>query len=81
MPQRRRQIRPKRPELPPGGLLDWSDRSHWSDLARPCRYCQGPTNLLDSQRKPAHKTCAEEAIARQIEEASESYENERNAAS
>lgn len=68
----------RRPEPPPFiGALDWSDRSHWSGAQKPCRYCGGLTNLRDSKRKPAHKTCAEAAIARQVAEAVDSYENER----
>ncbi|MDX2645067.1 hypothetical protein PV341_16140 [Streptomyces sp. PA03-1a] len=60
-----------------GVVLNWKSWDHWSDLQKPCRYCGGLTNLRDSKRKPAHKVCAEEAIARQIAEQAESYENER----
>ena len=54
-------------------VLDWSDRSHWSHERKPCRYCGGLTNLRDSKRKPSHKVCAEEALARQAAEAAEAY--------
>lgn len=74
MPSRRPQQRPDPPSV---GLLDWRDSRHWSEQARPCRYCKEPTNLRDSDRKPAHKTCAEAAITQQIEDQVESYENER----
>jgi hypothetical protein len=60
----------------PPRLLDWRDPTHWSWTAKQCRYCPGLTNLRDSKGKPAHKTCAEEALARQAAEAAEAYENE-----
>jgi hypothetical protein len=44
---------------------------------RRCRYCPLKTPLLDSRGKPAHKVCAEAAVAQQIAEAAASYENER----
>lgn len=67
-----------RPELQPR-VLDWTGPGHWSGRAAPCRYqCGGlPTQLRDSKGKPAHKVCAEAAIARQIEEYAEAYANER----
>jgi len=65
---------PAGPDPPP--LLDWRDPSHWSWTAKPCRYCDRPTNLRDSKRSPAHKTCAEAALARQAAEAAESYDAE-----
>jgi hypothetical protein len=69
--QRRRA--PPRPV--PGGLLDWTDSSHWSWTAKPCRYCGNDTNLRDSKRSPAHKTCAETALAQQAAEAVDTYQN------
>lgn len=39
--------------------LNWSDRAHWSPLARPCRHCRRVTNLRDDEGEPAHKVCAE----------------------
>ncbi|KQW13586.1 hypothetical protein [Streptomyces sp. Root369] len=75
-----RQRKPQRPELPPTGLLDWSNPvKHWKRVALPCRYqCGGwPTHLRDSSGSPAHKVCAELAIAQQIREYAEAYENER----
>lgn len=70
-PRRRR-----RPD-PPAGLLDWTDSRHWSQQARPCRYCGRPTQLRDSSRKPAHKVCAEDALRQQAADATAAYENER----
>ncbi|MFF3497415.1 hypothetical protein ACFYWS_39490 [Streptomyces sp. NPDC002795] len=63
------------PEPPPGGLLDWHASSHWSRRQLPCRYCEEPTNLRDSKHKPAHKTCAEQALAQQAAEAADAYQN------
>lgn len=60
------------PDPPP--LLDWRDASHWSWTEKPCRYCQQPTNLRDSKRSPAHKTCAETALATQAAEAADAYQ-------
>lgn len=56
--------------------LNWKSPAHWSWTARPCRYCGVDTNLLDSKRKPAHKVCAEAAIAQQAVEATAAYERE-----
>ncbi|MFM9590784.1 hypothetical protein ACKI16_29780 [Streptomyces scabiei] len=36
-----------------------------------------PTRLRDSKGQPAHKVCAELAIAAQQQEYAEAYENER----
>ena len=58
-------------------LLDWRDSSHWSTQERPCRYCSKPTQLRDSKRKPAHKTCAEAAIATQAAEAADAYHTQQ----
>jgi hypothetical protein len=71
---RRRRRAP--PELPPGGLLDWRDQTHWSWTEKPCRYCGFPTHLRDSKRSPAHKVCAEDALAAQAREAAEAYRKE-----
>jgi hypothetical protein len=73
--RRRRRAPPKtEPDYVPGTLLDWTDASvHWSSRQLPCRYCGFPTNLRDSRMKPAHKTCAEEALARQVAEAADAY--------
>ena len=47
-------------ELPDGTrVLDWSDSSHYCPRSAPCRYCGNGTILLDSDRRPAHKVCAE----------------------
>lgn len=61
---------------PPPLLLDWRDPSHWSWTPKPCRYCGKDTNLRDSKRSPAHKTCAETALAQQAADASDAYHNE-----
>lgn len=74
MPARRRR---RRPDPPPTGFLNWTDSRHWSQQARPCRYCGGLTNLRDSGRHPSHKTCAEAAIQEQIQDQAAAYENER----
>lgn len=73
MTTRRRRRAP--PQPPPGGLLDWRDASHWSWTPKPCRYCGRPTHLRDSRRSPAHKVCAEAALARQVAEAADAYQN------
>lgn len=57
-------------------LLDWSDRSHWSHTAKQCRYCPELTNLRDSKGKPAHKICAEQALAQQAADAVDAYHQE-----
>lgn len=72
----RKRPRPQ-PEYQPGQLLDWTDASHWSWTQKPCRYCGADTNLRDSHRKPAHKVCAEQALAQQITEAQDAYQNGR----
>lgn len=62
------------PRFRPGQLLDWSDSSHWNyDGPAACRYCGRPAFLLDSGRHPAHKTCAEAALAEQAAEATAAY--------
>lgn len=78
MPPRKRKKRASRkPTPPPTGVLNWSDSRHWGGVDRTCRYCPLKTRLLDSKGKPAHKVCAERAIARQIAEYAAAYENER----
>ncbi|WP_432182079.1 hypothetical protein [Streptomyces sp. NBC_00063] len=62
------------PTVNPAGL-DWRDTSHWSWIPKPCRYCGKPTHLRDSRRSPAHKVCAEEALAQQVAEAADAYQN------
>ncbi|MFM9594158.1 hypothetical protein ACKI16_23600 [Streptomyces scabiei] len=78
-PARRRRPKSQPPELPevPGGLLDWRQGGHWSDVRAQCRYCPQLTNLRDIYGRPAHKVCAEGAAYRWAEEQSETYENER----
>ncbi|WP_371612908.1 hypothetical protein [Streptomyces clavifer] len=68
--------RPKpRPTTVAGALLDWSDRSHWSYEAKPCRYCGRPTHLRDSSRSPADKVCAEKALTQQAADTAAAYQN------
>lgn len=65
MPARRRSPAPAAGRvmaLPPGGLLDWSSAWHFTEEARPCRYCGALTHLRDS-RGPADKVCAEADLA------------------
>ncbi|MFE5681691.1 hypothetical protein [Streptomyces sp. NPDC056512] len=71
--RRRRRAPPA--ELPPGGVLNWRDPSHWSWTEKPCRYCGHDTHLRDSKRSPAHKVCAETALAQQVAEAADAYQN------
>jgi len=74
MTGRKRRRAPPKPDYVPGTLLNWNDSSHWDYTGpRPCRWCGQPTQLRDSKRKPAHKTCAEEALARQAAEAADAY--------
>lgn len=69
----RRPRRPRVPEFHPGQLLNWISSAHWSWDEQPCRYCGGPTHLRDSHRAPAHKVCAEAALAAQYAEAIAEY--------
>lgn len=67
---------PPEPAYTPGQLLDWTDTSHWDYSGpQPCRYCGLPTQLRDSKGSHAHKTCAEDALARQHAEAADAYQN------
>lgn len=78
-PSPRRKARwrkPREPRVPPTGVLDWTV-GHWAGHERPCRYCARPTPLRDQSGRPAHKVCAEEAIAQQVAEYAEAWENER----
>ncbi len=70
--RQRRRAPPK--EYVPGTLLDWRESCHWSERQLPCRYCGFPTNLRDSRMKPAHKTCAEDALTLQAAEAADAYQ-------
>jgi hypothetical protein len=71
----RRKTSPRRrPEWTPGSLLDWTTGPHWDyDRAWPCRYCGGRTQLRDSDKRAAHKVCAEAALDQQAEEAAAAY--------
>ncbi|MEU9861294.1 hypothetical protein AB0D99_10480 [Streptomyces sp. NPDC047971] len=60
-------------EEPPPVLLDWRDSSHWSHIPKPCRYCGQDSYTRDSKRSPAHKTCAEQALAQQAADAADAY--------
>jgi hypothetical protein len=55
-------------------LLDWREPEHWSWTPKPCRYCNRPSHLRDSKHKPAHKICAEQALAQQAAEAADAYQ-------
>lgn len=68
---------PRRAPAPASGVLDWTAPAHWSNSARPCRYCRTDTHLRDSSRKPAHKVCAESVLQQRAEEAAAAYANER----
>lgn len=59
----------------PGALLNWNDSKHW-DYTGPklCRYCETPTQMRDSHGSPAHKSCAEDALATQAAEAADAYQ-------
>jgi hypothetical protein len=65
-----------RPPTDEPALLDWRAAEHWSTAPRPCRYCAQPTNLRDSKRSPAHKVCAETALATQAAEAADTYQKD-----
>lgn len=54
-------------------LLNWRSSAHWANKPKPCRYCGADTHLRDSKRSPAHKVCAEQAIAIQAAEAADAY--------
>lgn len=77
--RQRRRAPPPPPAYVPGTLLNWNDSRHWDyDRALPCRYCGFPTQLLDSGRHHAHKTCAEDALSLQAAEAADAYQNGQN---
>ncbi|MEH0650695.1 hypothetical protein QA995_14940 [Streptomyces scabiei] len=71
--QRRRAPPKAEPEYVPGQLLDWRSSAHWSYEERPCRYCGFDTNLRDSKGSPAHKVCAEDALAALARDAAAAY--------
>ncbi|MGW0681799.1 hypothetical protein ACWD2L_00355 [Streptomyces sp. NPDC002754] len=58
----------------PGNLLDWTDHTHWARTEKPCRYCGESTQLRDSRRAPAHKTCAEAALTERAAEAADALQ-------
>ncbi|MEV6843588.1 hypothetical protein [Actinoplanes sp. NPDC051411] len=45
-------------------FLDWTGAVHWSSQALPCRLCRKATQTRDDERRPCHKTCAEEELWR-----------------
>lgn len=72
--RKRRRAPPADPEYRPGQLLDWTDSRHWDYSGpRPCRYCGEDTQLRDSHGSPAHKVCAEDALATQARDAQAAY--------
>jgi hypothetical protein len=69
-----RQRRPAAPEFHEGQLLNWGSSRHWNYTGpAACRYCERPAFLLDSKGHPAHKVCAEAALATQYAEAIAEY--------
>jgi len=70
--------RPRRtavPEWHEGQLLDWSAPWHWGKGADlPCRYCGVDAWCRDSKGHPAHKVCAEKALAAQYAQAVADYQ-------
>lgn len=68
-----RKRRARIPEFHAGELLDWRSSAHWGGSDLPCRYCGKDTPLRDSKRRPAHKVCAEGALAAQYAEAIAEY--------
>lgn len=76
MTARWRRRAPPTEDYVPGTLLDWRDSSHWSERPLPCRYCGFPAHLRDGRMKPAHKVCAEEALALQAADAQAAYHQE-----
>jgi hypothetical protein len=50
------------PQIPSDMRLDWK-HDHWSSRRTPCIRCNRPALLLDDAGRPAHKTCAEMALA------------------
>lgn len=70
-----RRRRPAAPEFHEGQLLDWRSSRHWNyDGPAPCRYCGADAFLLDSKGHPAHKVCAEQALAAQYAQAIAEYQ-------
>jgi hypothetical protein len=46
-------------------LIDWSDSYHYGHGKQlPCIHCKRPSYLLDDAGRPAHKICAETALAK-----------------
>ena len=56
-------------------LLDWRNSAHWSGQPLPCRHCGGLTHLRTTKRRPAHKVCAEAALAAQNAQLADRYLN------
>jgi hypothetical protein len=57
-------------------VLDWNDGQHWNGGKQaPCIHCGRPALLRDDARRPAHKVCAQSALAALINQ-----QNERTAA-
>ena len=53
----------KLPEIPSDMRLDWA-HNHWSGArVTPCAHCGRPALLHDDAGRPAHKVCAEAALA------------------
>ncbi|GAB3866746.1 hypothetical protein GCM10029963_79600 [Micromonospora andamanensis] len=47
--------------------LDWTGPGHYdASRALPCRCCDTPTKMRDSQGTACHQSCAEDEIAREL---------------
>jgi hypothetical protein len=47
-------------------IVDWN--THWNNRRQaPCTHCRKPALLLDDAGRPAHKICAETALAQLLE--------------
>lgn len=72
---RRRPRMPAVPEFHLGQLLNWNSPQHWGKgVDLPCRYCGKDAWCRDSKGHPAHKVCAEAALAAQYEQALADYQ-------
>lgn len=56
-------------------LLDWRDGKHWAKAEAPCQHCHLPTFLRDDKKLPAHKVCAEQAVAAEEARTLNRYQN------
>lgn len=54
-----------------GIVLDWNDGRHWNSKRTACIYCGRLSFLVDDAGRPAHKTCAQSALAALINKRNE----------